>query len=132
MALDIGEAKNSLFGNMKSSAKKVEPEDELLKFDKPEEINTPESEQGNPKWQTLDKVTVLLTTEQKIGLDRIAKNIMKFRSKELKGNDEKERITANTLIRALVENLISIEASILMEVMSSENDVQKWVKRLFK
>jgi hypothetical protein len=87
--------------------------------------------QAVPKWQTLDKVMVLLTTEQKEGLDRIAKRIMKFRSKEIKGQ-EKERITANTLIRALVDNFLKHEESVQLEVVTSEDDVKEWVRKLFK
>ena len=95
----------------------------------PQELKSPPPEHTLPKWQSLDKVTVLLTTEQKEGLDRVAKKLMKYRSRDLKGDENKERITANVLIRALVENFLSKEESIPMEVLSTEKDVLAWAKR---
>ncbi|MFI5344201.1 MAG: hypothetical protein ACHQUC_08275, partial [Chlamydiales bacterium] len=55
---------------------------------------------------------------------------MKFRSKQLKGNEEKERITANTIIRALIENFLEFENSLELEVLVSENDVCDWLSRM--
>lgn len=60
-----------------------------------------------PRYQQLDKVTVLMTAEQKKGLDSVAKRIMKNRATATKGNADKERITANTLMRALIDNFLA-------------------------
>lgn len=149
MAIDKDSAKNSLFGNIKKAAEQEkihalpqqEQQAQSPQASNPQHIEeqepianqarkSPETWKSKPKWQSFDKVTTLLTTEQKSGLDRIAKKIMKFRSSKLKGNDDKERITANTLIRALVENLISLETSMPMETLSSEKDVQEWVRKV--
>jgi len=136
MAIDSQETKNSLFGGLKKDPIINQPEHQAT----PEKINkeiisieekSNDSEQSLPKWQSLDKVTALLTTEQKEGLDRVAKKIMKYRSRNLKGNESKERITANTLIRGLIENFLALEDSLQMEILSSEEDVYKWIKIIF-
>lgn len=85
-----------------------------------------------PKWVTLEKVNVLLAPEQKERLDKIVKKLMKFRSKDLKGRDDKERITTNTLIRALIANFLDNADSLNLETLSSEDDVYKWVGKCFK
>ena len=149
MAIDTGETKNSLFGGIKKTAKQSSTIDAVvLKKEETQENITEIKEQKKqedavytlagetiqPKWQTFDKVTALLTSEQKEGLDRIAKKIMKFRSKVLKGESEKERITANMLMRALINNFLQMEESsqTQMEILSSEKDVNEWVKKMFK
>ncbi len=127
MALDKG-AGDSLFGSLKK------PAAERVEVTPEKDTDAIKAVQAEPtaKWQTLDKVTVLLTTEQKEGLDRVAKKLMKYRSKDLKGNESKERITANTLMRALIENFLDMEEAMQLEVLSSEDDVHKWVSNAFK
>jgi hypothetical protein len=148
MAIDTGETKNSLFGGFKKAPKQVSDENLVSKNELQIKIDIDteavenenkiiqndlsENFQIQPKWQTFDKVTALLTTEQKEGLDRVAKKLMKFRAKDLKGRDDKERITANTLIRALVENFLNLEDMMQLEVLNNEKDVQKWLKTLYK
>lgn len=78
------------------------------------------------------KVTVLFTTEQKEGLDRIAKKLMKYRSKQLKGYANKERITSNMLIRALIQNFVKRENLIELSALSNEEDVIKLVENVFR
>lgn len=136
MAINPQETKNSLFGGLKKDSITIQPEQEpkqesFRKEVVPVEEKPNDSDQPLPKWQSLDKVTTLLTTEQKEGLDRVAKKIMKYRSRDLKGNDSKERITANTLIRALIENFLTLEDSLQLETLSSEEDVHVWVKNIF-
>ena len=143
MALDPG-TKDRLFGGLKQPSKE-QPKKDLPHIEStaaPEETQQPEISKkisagttrkpASPKWQTLDKVTVLLTTEQKEGLDRVARKLMKYRSNELKGRDDKERITANTLIRGLVEVFLQSERSIQLETLSSEDDVCEWIAKNFK
>lgn len=48
---------------------------------------------------------------------------MKYRSKNAKRLD-KERITANTLMRVLIDNLLSAEAMMQEEVLMTEEDVR--------
>lgn len=146
MAIDTSDTKNSLFGGLKKSVGHSiatnNPSSE-----KPEQLqskcatevnlpiqtnNPPQTEQTQPKWQTFDKVTTLLTSEQKEGLDRIAKKLMKFRVKALKGESDKERITANTLIRALIENFLKLENSLQLEVLITEDEVKAWIQKALK
>jgi len=143
MAINPQDTKNSLFGGLKKEPKAeaiiIQPESEQIEDTiaikeesanvTPQEVKENIPEPALPKWASLDKVTVLLTTEQKEGLDRVAKKIMKYRSRDLKGIDAKERITANMLIRALVENFLSKEERFPTEILSSEEDVYEWVKR---
>lgn len=140
--IDTTATKNSLFGGLKAEVKPLEviselkqaPEEKLILVKRKEldpKIKNEQVKKNNPKWLSLDKVTVLLTTDQKDGLDRVAKKIMKRRSKQLKVSDNKERITTNTLIRALVNHFLEIEESFESEVLLSEQDVQKWIKNAF-
>ncbi len=136
MAIDRASTKDSLFGGLKKTEKptpQVESESNEAEHSHKAaiEIKQPDNDQALPKWQTLDKVTVLLSTEQKDGLDRIAKKIMKHRAKESKGM-EKERITTNTLIRALVDNFLEIERSSKPDIITTESDVREWIKKMFK
>ena len=146
MALD-SDTQNSLFGNLKKSIertvpKEIQHENMLvkptleIKIEKALNVSKKSIEINvaypTPKWQTFDKVTVLLAAEHKEGLDRVAKKLMKYRSNELKGKDDKERITANTLIRALTQSFLNLEGSMKLETLSSEDDVFKWVKKNLK
>ncbi|CAF23758.1 hypothetical protein [Candidatus Protochlamydia amoebophila] len=142
MAINPQETKNSLFSGLKSTSQKpleeVKPESASLNYIHQPKINNESSELQvqsvigqKPKWQSLDKVTALLTAEQKEGLDQVAKKIMKFRSRDLKGNDSKERITANTLMRALIDIFLEKENHLSMEILVDEDDVRKWITKLF-
>lgn len=136
MAINPQETKNSLFGGLKKDPIIIQQKSQSLSEEIHKETisiekKSSDSDQLLPKWQSLDKVTALLTTKQKEGLDRVSKKIMKYRSRNLKGNDSKERITANTLIRALIENFLTLEDSLQMEILSSEEDVYEWIKRIF-
>lgn len=141
MAIDANETRNTLFGGLKKSSHPQKKENAVAEETKNSAVEEKEyvstetkainRESTTPKWLNLDKVTVLLTTKQKEGLDRVAKKIMKYRSRDLKGNDSKERITANTLIRSLIENFLLLENDLQMEILSSEEDVHEWIKRIF-
>ena len=62
-----------------------------------------------PKYQRLDvKLYVLLRDDQLEFLARLTREIMKHRASEFK----KERITKNTIIRALIDNLKELELNI--------------------
>ncbi len=136
MAIDKQATGDSLFGNLKKKAQTVESQ-------KP--VNTPntviEQQEGDKaapstaKWHILDKVIVPLTVQQKEGLDRIAKQLMRERSKNslYKERKDRERITANTLMRALAD--ILLEEGIFNEVptVDSEEETKSWLKQiLFK
>ena len=100
MALDTSKAKDSLFGNIKKAKEPQSIETEIKSETLSHhvdlapsiaEVNKQETEENRveelAKWRQFDKITALLTSEQKEGLDRVAKKLMKHRSKELKGNE---------------------------------------------
>jgi hypothetical protein len=132
MALDTGKAKDSLFGNIKKTKEVLTHEPPLQKNETiiTKNVKNEEASQKTAKWQQFDKITALLTAEQKEGLDRVAKKLMKYRGRLLKKKSESERITANTLLRALVYNFLQIEDSMELDVLTSENDVCAWVSRV--
>lgn len=140
MALDTNETKNSLFGGLAKGGKKKDPIESNEK-NTPDTVisrneykappSEPISTQTKPKYQTFDKVTALLTSKQKEGLDRVAKRIMKQRA-DLTKREDKERITANTIIRSLIDNFLENEESVKHEIISSEQEVYEWIKKMFK
>lgn len=83
------------------------------------------------KWQTMEKVTVLLYPDQKECFDRLAKNIMRYR-RDTPATQYRERITTNTVIRAVVQNFLEREEFLTEEVLETEEDVVRWVGTLFK
>lgn len=85
-----------------------------------------------PKWKTLEKVTVLITSEQKDAVDDLARQIMRFRSQVKKTVGEKERITSNTIIRALLDNFIAHVSSLAIESIPNEKALKKLLGSLFK
>ena len=103
MAIDREETKNSLFGGFqKSVTSKVK---EFGSSGKKTEVSkgklvTPKL----PKWKTLEKVTVLLSSEQKDLMDDVARRLMRFRQKEGSSDNETERITANSVVRGILDN----------------------------
>lgn len=147
-AIDTGKTKNSLFGNLKKAAQENQPKDTThvptVHGEDPQHIpeqleSTTQNQEPivdqttpttTPKWQRLDKVTVLLSEEQKSGLDAVAKKLMRHRANALKGIEEKERITTNTLIRALIDNFLENEPE--LKVLTSEEDVCAWVETVFR
>lgn len=125
MVIDPEETKRSLFGGLRNSAtsktKKSEPS-------KDKEIQPA----SLPKWKRLEKVTVLLTNEQRDAIEDIARQVMRFRSKESQPTSDRERITANTVVRALLDGFICKAPALEMESISNEEDLKRWVGRLFK
>lgn len=132
-ALDTEEASNSLFGNIKKHAKLApEIQDNPNKIAIPEKESTLTSDEISlAKWQNFDKVTVLLTSEQKDGLDKIAKSIMKYRVKSGTSTADRERITANTIVRALIDNLLENKSRLTQEIINNEKEVHKWLSQIF-
>lgn len=85
-----------------------------------------------PKWKTLEKITVLLTSEQRDAMDDLARTLMRFRSHGNLSKDERERITANTIFRALLDNFLSKANSLDIEAIQNEDELRKWINILFK
>lgn len=148
MAIDTGKTKDSLFGGLKKAAqnKATSPAAPNLKMtvqnDLPLEIQddpclsiqpktTDEAFSSKAKWETLDSVLTLLRSDQKEGLDKVAKKIMKYRSNVTRGRKDKERITTNTVLRAIIDNFLEFEKNLPLEVLTSEEDVLIWIRKLF-
>ncbi|HEY4830951.1 MAG TPA: hypothetical protein VIH61_00085 [Waddliaceae bacterium] len=125
-AINQEDTKNTLFGNCKNTSK------EVIVPQQPQRLNETATGQKIAKYQNYDKVTALLTPEQKLGLDRVVKRIMKHRASALKGSADKERITANTLLRALIEHFLKSEPGKQMDVLACEEDVYKWITKLYE
>jgi hypothetical protein len=107
MAIDTAKAKEHLFPKKKNMPIKVEeplrPEPIRAKEDAP-------SKSSSPTVETIDAellpVLVPLSIEDKDMLDKIAKKIMVQR-RRVKSKTPKQRITTNSLIRAMIKNFIS-------------------------
>lgn len=132
MAIDKDKAKDNLFGNLKKPAKQEPPAHQaVIELPcEPEQVTAP-MPASIAKFMTFDKVTALLPAEQKEQLDRIARRMMKQRTHAAKkGNSE--RITTNTVLRALISNFLECEDLFDHDVLYTESDVQAWIKKMFK
>jgi hypothetical protein len=89
-----------------------------------------EETQELPKWKTLEKVTALITPKQRDALDRVAKGAMRNRYRiPHKG---RERITANTVLRALLEILADEIPTVEIPPLNNEDSVTDWIRLLFR
>lgn len=125
MVIDPEETKRSLFGGLRNSA--------TPKVEKRVTSKVKDTEPASlPKWKRLEKVTVLLTNEQRDAIEDIARQVMRFRSKAPASKNDRERITANTVVRALLDSFICKAPELEMEEISNEEDFKRWVGRLFR
>jgi hypothetical protein len=126
MAIDREETKNLLFGGLsqRGTSKVLEKQSSHVKDDS--------STSKVPKWKTLEKVTVLLTSEQKDAMDETARTLMRFRHKETPSLDDKERITANSVVRAILDNAIERLACLEVRSIRTEEGLREWVASIFK
>ena len=125
MVIDPEETKKSLFGGLKSPTPKVH------KPVTPEVIDS--VTQTLPKWKTLEKVTVLLTNQQRDAIEDLARTIMRKRSHAgISSKEDRERITANTVVRALIDNLIETAPSLKMQEIRNEDELKSWLRQLFE
>ncbi len=141
MAIDTNNVGNTLFGNLKGKAKsqpqsKPKKEKAATKTEeKPVQKETPslpvEEKKAAPKWETLLKVNVLMSCEEKDFLDQFARKIMFHRGKK-QGDRKRERITSNTLIRAMITNLQeAVDASPEINYdMQNEEEVIEYLKSI--
>ncbi len=127
MAIDREETKNQLFGGFqKSRTSEVQKEkDPAISIDKSETSKL-------PKWKTLEKVTILLTSEQKDHMDDVARKLMRFRHKGCSPLDDKERITANSVVRVILDNVIERIDALEIQNIRTENELKTWMSGLFK
>ena len=140
MVIDAEETKNSLFGGLKTSTPKTEKKQltsEVAKLAtcKVETAPIPPLPQDQapalPKWKTLEKVTVLLTNQQRDAIEDLARSIMRNRSQNSPSKDDRERITANTVVRALIDNLIDTVSGLKMKEIKNEDELKLWLQQLF-
>ena len=127
MAIDREETKNQLFGGFqKSRTPEVQKEKSpVVSIDKSETSKL-------PKWKTLEKVTILLTSEQKDHMDDVARKLMRFRQKGCSPLDDKERITANSVVRVILDNVIERIDALEIQNIRTENELKTWMSGLFK
>jgi hypothetical protein len=135
MALDRDTAKDTLFGNFKkqadftpNSSDNNHPINEAENKHVESEDRHAVEQREIPKWQTLEKITTLLTLEQKDGLDELAKKIMKSRAKD--STEIRERITANTILRALLDNFLLITKNAKTGSIQNEDQLREWIGNL--
>ena len=128
MAIDPEETKNLLFGGFKNSKRSAAVKQEIPITKEDGNFGTSKL----PKWKTLEKVTILLTPEQKDCIDDMARKIMRFRQKAKIPLDEKERITANSVVRALLDNFMSQVSGLELQHIHTEEDLKHWISTLFR
>jgi hypothetical protein len=104
--------KDMLAGIYKSDMIKNEPEEAHLKV-----LPDVDQKSNIAKWKSLSKVNVLLETRQKDFLDDFAKKIM--RNRKCGG----ERITANTILRCLVDVLESKSERVSLSEIGEESQL---------
>ena len=140
MALDTENSKNTLFGGMKKSGtseviksgSSKHKKSDSPKVEKSETTQVANSVESPPKWKTMEKVTVLMTTEQRDVIEDTARRLMRFRSKGELPKEDKERITANTVLRALLSNFIDRISSLELASIQNEEELQDWLKKMFR
>ena len=125
MGIDPDETKRSLFGGLRTllTSKVEKSPTSKARVIKPSSL---------PKWKRLEKVTVLLTNAQRDAIEDMARQVMRFRSKEPVPKEDRERITANTVVRALLDSFMCKSSLLEMEAISNEEELKRWIERLFK
>jgi hypothetical protein len=131
MAIDREETKNQLFGGFQKCKTPEVPNVGVSVVKEGTPQNKPETPKL-PKWKTLEKVTVLLTSEQKDQMDELARKLMRFRHKEGGSFDDKERITANSVVRVILDNVIEKIDTLEIQKILTEDELKTWMSGLFK
>ena len=124
MVIDPEATKRSLFGGLQKSATQ-QPQKSVSS-----EVSKSQSAEL-PKWKTLEKVTVLLTNQQRDAIEDIARQLMRFRSQGERLKEERERITANTIVRALIDNFLERVPQLEVKATANEEEVKRWIQQLF-
>ena len=137
MALDKQAASNSLFGNIKRKESGVSPSSPkaaVLANHSPviEKQENDDLSSFQAELDTLDRIVLPVTYQKKEELDRLAKQIMRNRSRHPLNHarKDKERITTTSLLRALVD--IFLEKGGYNEVpgLYTEVEVKEWLKKI--
>lgn len=125
MIIDAEETKKSLFGGLKESL----PSTSIAP--KTQEV-TKSGTPNIPKWKTLEKVTVLLTNQQRDAVEDLARTIMRHRTSNDKSSIDRERITANTVVRVLIDNLIDIIPTLKIRNIDNEAELKIWLQQMLQ
>lgn len=102
---------------------------------KVQQSRTPEVKSATkhlPKWKTLEKVTVLISAKQKGVIDDLAKLIMRARAHDDTPTEGRERITANTVLRVLIDLLDEKTPADPEEAINNEDELREWMRRIFR
>lgn len=132
--IDKDAAADSLFGHIKQAR---EPEKNKAPHKPPEikELSNEEIKQSpiesSSQWLIHERQTIILTIRQKEELDRLAKQIMRSRPRHtFQKVTQRERITANTLIRALIDIFLEKGEFPLPPEINNEEETKSWLKTL--
>jgi hypothetical protein len=125
MPINRDEVKNTLFGGIKKSQTL-----EVQKQPTPKENKFASSEL--PKWKTFEKVTVLLSSKQKDAIDELSKKLMRYRSQKGSMPESRERITANSIFRSIVDIFIEKSDALDMTAVQNEEELMVWIRQVFK
>jgi len=129
VALDRQETRDTLFGRKRVP---LNPPEEVVKI-LPDQMSVKADPISNDNpWEYIERVTVPLRVEQKEGIDRIAKNIMRNRAKGPFHNEGNERITGNTIIRALIDCLLEKESLLISITAKNEEEAKNLVRKALK
>lgn len=131
MGINVKQANDTLFGNLKKKVKdtNLAKERTLKKKKISEKSTTPNSSlnKEKPRWETLHSVLVRMQEENKDALDSLTNQIM--RSRNSKGC---ERITTNTLIRALISSFLKHRDKLNTNNIDDEEELLNRINRMFK
>jgi hypothetical protein len=136
MAIDKEETKKSLFGGLKSNTTPEVPKiatsevSEFVSYEHPKSQTSEKTLSVLPKWKTLEKVTAMISTRQLDAIDQITRDAMRNRHKIPHTN--RERITANTVLRALLDILADKLPLVEVPPLNNEESVKDWLTLLLK
>ena len=133
MAIDKDETKKSLFGGLKQQAALEVPKPvtrEVKESDSPQVSESRTTEL--PKWKTFEKITALITAQQRDAIEEFAKKIMRSRTSKKTAANKRERITANTVLRALLDIFIYKAHDLKIDTIDNEDELKTLFQQLFR
>jgi hypothetical protein len=120
MAIDQQQARHQLFGGLDSKKTVQTPSYSTTVL----EGTTEALVKRQPKWENMEQHTVFLAPGQKDWLDTMAKKIM--RARKGSGKSDRERITANTLLRCILACAIE-DLQDQFPVIQNEEELMAWL-----
>lgn len=122
MAIDQQQARHQLFGGLdsKKAAQTSNTPTTVL------EDTTEAPVKRQPKWENMEQQTVFLAPGQKDWLDAMAKKIMRVRKGS--GKSDRERITANTVLRCILACAIE-NVQDQFPAIQNEEELRVWLRK---